>query len=38
MSILFHQKSKKTIKVVFGFLAILIAISMVFLYAPGFFL
>ena len=36
MSILFHKKSRKIVKGAFAVVAVLIALSMVLLYAPGF--
>ena len=35
MSLLFHQKSRRVIKVVFSILAVLIMVSMVLLYVPN---
>lgn len=35
MSFLFHKRTKRFIQFVWGFLAIIIIVSMVFLFAPG---
>jgi hypothetical protein len=35
MSFLFHRKTKKVLNVVWGFVAVLIIISMVLFFAPG---
>lgn len=35
MSFLFHKKTKKVINVVWGVVAVLVAISMVLFFAPG---
>jgi len=36
MSMLFHKKTKKAIKLVWTLIAILIAVSMVFVYSSGY--
>jgi hypothetical protein len=36
MSILFHKNSKKVMKIVGGVVALLVGLSMILLYAPGF--
>ena len=35
MSFLFHRKTKKVLNVIWGFVAVLIIISMVLFFAPG---
>lgn len=37
MSILFHKKSRKVVRVLFAILAVLVTFSMLALYAPGIF-
>jgi hypothetical protein len=35
MSVLFHKKSRKAMKVIFGIVGVLVVASMILLYAPG---
>lgn len=35
MSFLFHRKTKKVLNIIWGFVAVLIIISMVLFFAPG---